>query len=906
MNTLADLYTKLDPGFDHTAADAETLTGGNIILIPDPDGALQPFAIRQADTDIGDTMVKSVEADHLYYELGFGEPKSYVLTNATPATAIADALDGTRWQVGDIDDSLVSITKDMSGELLNPLQRLRQIESEYEARLRFRCEPGALKPAQLARTEETEADWGDGEHDGTEVWNDGLILQDGVPEGTRTSPPLALDNFARADSTLIEWDGGTDSITTLEIYTAITEDGDNPPTSGWEQATNGQPIPGIDPGQNLSGKFLWCRQVLTSEQPFVITPVLRSLTITMDGQERGGVGIYGLFVDLLEIDNDFKGMRFEFGHNLQSVKITADFSQIKTALIGTAVGEEVDKNDNPVPMDFRRVEWSRANGDPADKPCGQNWVGDEQARRLYGIPDGQGGMLHRFGKHEPQGTTPEGVLQGTWTVLQRRNRPQIHAEATVADLSEAIITDIETGEPVKLSHEKIRLGNITYVLARHKGIVADLSVRLMRLIRPLKAPEQTQVELGDPLPLQSKRLQDLEEWQRWVDRRRRQFNRGIGPATVTVASEDTSLVPWYARYIVPAGELLSDHWEIIMDLLPERGGQVILLEGTQRIDAPLVVDRDNVQVSGQGAGTVISVANGADISAAIAVTGNDVTVSDLAIDGNKGQADCQAGVMVEAQGGKLQNVTCRELSGSGIVVESASEIIVLGSTCNDNGESGIHVLSSEDITIEANTCLRNSARGIHLYRTERSSVSSNKCRQEFTGSGDVENQYGGIRLEYSSHNLVQGNTCSRNAASGISVWADTEDYHSSHNIITGNSCEENYGAGILIALGPRSGRNVVSENVVRENNWDGILVFFWSPQNKITGNFVSDNVGHGISLQGVDFNMAQENQVTNNGGWGIDISGEQNFVTNNSLSGNTLGPIADGGSGTVISPGNRF
>ena len=136
MNTLLDLYTKLDPNHDYIAADAETLTGGNIILIQDPDGIWQPFVIRKADTAIGDSLTKTVEADHLYYELGDGQPKSFSLTNAIPSTAMTAALEGTRWQVGHIDASLIGITRSLSGELMNPLERLRQIESEYEARLR--------------------------------------------------------------------------------------------------------------------------------------------------------------------------------------------------------------------------------------------------------------------------------------------------------------------------------------------------------------------------------------------------------------------------------------------------------------------------------------------------------------------------------------------------------------------------------------------------------------------------------------------------------------------------------------------------------------------------------------------------------------------------------------------------
>src|SRR5690554_2342143 len=505
MKTWQDVAVGWDDNYDYTAADAETLTGGNIILVQDPDGAWQPFVIRQPLTTIGDTMTKTVEAEHLYYELGHGQPKSYTLTNAIPSTAIAGALDGTRWQVGSIDDSLVAVTKELSGELLNPLQRLRQIESEYEARLRYRYEPGS-----------------------------------------------------------------------------------------------------------------------------------------------------GLYVDLLEIDNAFKGQRFEFGHNLESVTITADYSEIKTALVGAGMGEEVDiATGEPLPMTFEAVEWRKSNGDPADKPLGQDWVGDEEARKLYGIPDGSGGMLHRFGVHQIDGVTPPGVLQGTWTALQRQARPQVRVDAKVADLEQVSVIDIETGQPTKLSHGKIRLGNISYILARHKGIRAALDVRVSRLERPLKSPLDTRVTLGDPLPLSSQRMIELEQWQKWADRRRRQLDRGKGPATVTVVYEGESSNPWYARYIVPAGDTLDQHWAAIMALLPDSGGQVVLLEGRYPVSSPLIITRDSVRISGQGSGTVFRVQDGTNIAAVFDVTGDDVQVADLAIDGNKSSADCDAGIKVSANGGKL-------------------------------------------------------------------------------------------------------------------------------------------------------------------------------------------------------------------------------------------------------------
>ena len=781
MKTWHDVAVGWDDNYDYIAADAETLTGGNIILIPDPDGIWQPFVIRQADTAIGDSLTKTVEADHLYYELGDGQPKSFSLINATPSTAMTAALEGTRWQVGNISASLTGITKDLSGEFLSPLARLRQIETEYEARLRFRC-----------------------------------AVTDGI--------------------------------------------------------------------------------------------------------------VTGLYVDLLEIDQAFRGQRFEFGRNLQSIKITTDFSEIKTALIGTAIGEEVDPlTGDPLPLTFRGVEWSMANGDPTDKPYGQDWVGDEEARQLYGIPDGQGGMLHRFGVHESEGVTPLGVLQGTWTALRNRNRPSITIEATLADLEQVKVVDIETGEPVQLSHEKIRLGNLCHVIARHKGIKAALELRVSRLIRPLKRQEATEVTLGDLIPLQSQRLIEMERWQKWADRRRRQLDRGKGPATVVIASENTSKTPWYAHIIVPKGATnFQEYFAQALAMLPDKGGQIVIQEGEYVYSGNMVISKDNVKIAGQGAGTVLRLRDGitAQNLGFFAEGKTGVQISDLTIDGNKGNQiegfhcgiylweGCKdfsienttvsnfrsRGIAIaNSHEGGVRGCTCTDNDSIGIYIGGSTEIVVTGNNCNDNGSQGIYIQDSTNIAAATNTCRRNGQQGILLFRAEQCSVTDNKCYQ--SGDGGY---YSGIYLWESNRNVVSGNTCDGNSGGGIKL----ED--SSGNTVANNSAQGNELTGIAIgAIGAEaSNDNIVSSNQCASNGLHGIFVS--GDRNTITGNNCSTNAFSGILVAG-NRNSLQNNRCADNGTYGIQVtsSGADNLVTNNDLTGNTKKNFSNLGTGTIDAPGNR-
>lgn len=389
----------------------------------------------------------------------------------------------------------------------------------------------------------------------------------------------------------------------------------------------------------------------------------------------------------------------------------------------------------------------------------------------------------------------------------------------------------------------------------------------------------------------------MERWQKWADRRRRQLDRGKGPATVIVASEDTTQNPWYAHVIIPAGEALNAYWETIMTLLPERGGQILLLEGTYLVSSPLGVTKDNVRFAGQGAGTVLQVMREAIMSAVLDVTGAGVQIADLSIDGSKDHADCDAGVRVSASGGKLQGLTCHNLSGSGIVVNESNEIIILGNACNDNGVAGIAITNSADITVEANTCRRSSDYGIYLFRASNCSLLANKCYQ--SGGAGAEGQNTGIFLSESCLNVLQSNTCNDNTWSGIIVYGN-----SSGNTITGNTCSGNQGDGIAMGLGGCD--NLITSNTCNDNMRHGIHLIV-SAGNTINGNVIAGNGLTGLNLIFCRDNNIQSNRCANNADYGIaiDSGSSNNWVTNNDVIDNATGAIKDDGSQTVTTPGNR-
>ena len=702
---------------------------GQTVLIRDPDGDLISFCIVEVDLSIHGVNTRTARCEHLFYELADGPVRSYNLVNAIPSTALAAALNGTRWTVGNIDAGLAALTKNLQGIYLNPLEMLRLIEREYEARLKFR--------------------------------------------------------------------------------------------------------------------------------------------VTVNG-----AGITAYLVDLLEIDEEFKGRRFEFGWDLQGIDIKVDHSNIKTALVGVGLGDEIDlATGEPLPLTFKDAVWSKADGDPANKPLGQDWVGNEDARLLYGIYDpATGEMRHRFRKYDSQAETPEGLLQATWLIGTRYHfRPQVNIEAPVADLEQVKIADIVSGGLVQLSHEKIRLGNVCYVLARDKGVIADLDVKILRVERHLKDPEQTRVIFGDPIILGSDYLRELEADVNYKDKRRRKLDRGRGPATVIVASEDTSRMPWYANIIVPAGATNAQEYIMqAIDLLPSFGGQVVLQEGAFVVSAPIIITKHNVSVKGQGQSTRIVAADNVNDLVYIEVFADEIKIADLALDGlNRSLMALRSSPAVKLAGFALERCIVENFMGMGVRLDNHDSPGVFNNVFKNNGDlfGNFLLANSNDYIVNGNTFIQErEAFNFMVFDSLGGSISGNTV---FGG-------YSGIPLS-NCHNATVSANSIRFVWRGISIISS-----SSHNTLTGNSIDN---AGV-------------------PGTPDGIYIV-GGFNNTVSGNSIVNNT-NGIFIGSSNHNSIQANKCTKNMDYGIRISsGTGNLVTNNDLFDNGIGALLDNGTGTVTAAGNR-
>lgn len=212
-----------------------------------------------------------------------------------------------------------------------------------------------------------------------------------------------------------------------------------------------------------------------------------------------GSFVISRYVDLLERRGQFIGNQFEFGHNLQEFTHVIETSHIVTAAYGFG---QPDPETNE-PITFADTVWSITNGDPTDKPQGQIWVGDENARLLYGRPDGNGGKIHKFYNYkESQAETSEGLLWEAWRVVQLNNFPLVNVSGKVTDLGSI--------DP-KFLHERARLGDDHFIIADVLGKPIEMKARIIKFTRRRKDPTQNEVEVGNFLPTASNGIVEIEK-----------------------------------------------------------------------------------------------------------------------------------------------------------------------------------------------------------------------------------------------------------------------------------------------------------------------------------------------------------------------------------------------------------
>ena len=174
------------------------------------------------------------------------------------------------------------------------------------------------------------------------------------------------------------------------------------------------------------------------------------------------------------------GKRFEYGSNLLTIEQEQDSQELITALVGRGKGEQVSEGHDDTPdgygrrITFADVVWSKKDGNPVDKPAGQEYLVDPEATELYGFSDGSPRIgLTVFEDIDD----PTELIKATWKALQSLKRPKVSFKADVTDVG------------------NLGLGD-TVAIIRH-DLKIEYFTRVYKVVHNLLDEQQNTIELGD-------------------------------------------------------------------------------------------------------------------------------------------------------------------------------------------------------------------------------------------------------------------------------------------------------------------------------------------------------------------------------------------------------------------------
>lgn len=163
----------------------------------------------------------------------------------------------------------------------------------------------------------------------------------------------------------------------------------------------------------------------------------------------------------------FSNKRFVYGSNALEVVRQRDRSQLYTSIIGRGKGEEVGDGYGRR-IEFTDIEWKKTNGNPLDKPKGQNWLEYPEMTALYGIPMKNGSKRKRETVLILEDIEdPRELLQATYENLVEYSRPLIQFKTSVLG-GDSIGNTVTIHRSDKNYHYKTRVFSVKIDRIRNK------------------------------------------------------------------------------------------------------------------------------------------------------------------------------------------------------------------------------------------------------------------------------------------------------------------------------------------------------------------------------------------------------------------------------------------------------
>lgn len=175
--------------------------------------------------------------------------------------------------------------------------------------------------------------------------------------------------------------------------------------------------------------------------------------------EMNSNGLGARYIDFKKKIGEAVGKRVVYGHNALEILKEVERTNIYTALVGRGKGEQVSSaEDSGKEADgygrkitFENVVWSKAKGNPLDKPLGQRYLEDPEMTRRYGIKNADGSMRAKIGFVDfSEEENPNELIKLTYQALINASRPQLTLKT-----SSVYLKDVKIGDTIRVvRHDK--------------------------------------------------------------------------------------------------------------------------------------------------------------------------------------------------------------------------------------------------------------------------------------------------------------------------------------------------------------------------------------------------------------------------------------------------------------------
>lgn len=183
-------------------------------------------------------------------------------------------------------------------------------------------------------------------------------------------------------------------------------------------------------------------------------------------------------VDAVQKRGQNTGKRFETTSNLISLVAEDDFTNVYSAIVPRGKGEEIDGDGDPNTrpgygrkISIKDVEWSKAKGDPVNKPRGQEWLALENGETLV-----DGRLRYKIVNFDDD-TDPNVLINHAYVQLLKDSVVKRQFTANAMDLGVS-----ELGDTVQLVDKERKL---------------EYQARIFRVVYDMVEPTNSEVEFGD-------------------------------------------------------------------------------------------------------------------------------------------------------------------------------------------------------------------------------------------------------------------------------------------------------------------------------------------------------------------------------------------------------------------------